>query len=289
MAQMMKARGCVDALLLDGSGSSSHASVRAGDAEIIMRNEPSDGSPRHVSSSLLLVTTATPTGVFDRAVISPVNEVYTPGSEVQFSFVAVDSSYPCRGSPALTWLRPGGVRRHLDANTGRFLADGDQTGDVTVELIDETGQVRGESTILVQNPDKIYFETDPVSIGFGDTSDLGLAVRYENREVHYKDGDFNWEIQPTEYVRKQLVSTEGGNTYETITVTDPTQMGDLKFGTVEDNRLTCLLEYLPGTDSTERRASTAKATVTVTSVKNPGCLWQCHRGSGQGTGGHHGL
>lgn len=270
MAQMMKARGCVDALLLDGSGSSSHASVRAGDAEIIMRNEPSDGSPRHVSSSLLLVTTATPTGVFDRAVISPVNEVYTPGSEVQFSFVAVDSSNtPVEEVPALTWRVQAGCAGTIDANTGRFLADGDQTGDVTVELIDETGQVRGESTILVQNPDKIYFETDPVSIGFGDTSDLGLAVRYENREVHYKDGDFNWEIQPTEYVRKQLVSTEGGNTYETITVTDPAQMGDLKFGAVEDNRLTCLLEYLPGTDSTERRASTAKATVTVTSVKNP--------------------
>ena len=46
-------------------------------------------------------------------------------------------------------------------------------------------------------------------------------------------------------------------------------MKDLNFGTVTDNQLTCLLEYTPGRDETERRASTAKATVTVTSVKNP--------------------
>ena len=57
-----------------------------------------------------------------------------------------------------------------------------------------------------------------MSIGFGDTSDLGLTARYEDREVHYKNGDFDWAIQPTEYVHKVLVNTEGGtNTYETVT------------------------------------------------------------------------
>ena len=280
MAEMMKARGCKIAMLLDGSGSSSHATVRAGDNEILMRNEPSDGSPRHVSSSLLLVTKAAPTGVFDRADISPVNEVYTPGSQVQFTYVPVDSSNtPVETVPALTWQLKEGSVGSIDPNTGLFTADENQTGEVTAQLVDDGGQVRGESTILVQNPDEISFETDPVSIGFGDTSDLGLTVRYEGRDVHYKDGDFNWKIQPTEYTRKKFLREEpiindkgqitGYNRiYETLTVTNEDEMDDLKLGTVADNQLTCLLEYTPGTDETEKRASTAKATVIVTSVEN---------------------
>lgn len=267
MAEMMKARGCEIALMLDGSGSSSHATVRAGDDEILMRNEPSDGSPRHVSSSLLLVTTAAPTGIFDRADISPVNEVYTPGSQVQFTYVPVDSSNtPVEEVPALTWQLKEGSAGSIDPNTGLFTADENQTGEVTVQLVDDGSQVRGESTILVQNPDEIYFETDPVSIGFGDTSDLGLTVRYEGRDVHYKDGDFDWDIQPTEYAHKVK---QADGTYQTVTETDTAKMADLKLGEVYDNQLTCLLEYTPGTDETEKRASTAKATVTVTSVKNP--------------------
>jgi exopolysaccharide biosynthesis protein/predicted phosphodiesterase len=267
MAEMMKARGCVSALLLDGSGSSSHATLRAGDGEILMRNEPSDGSPRHVSSSLLLVTSAAPTGVFDRADISPVNEVYTPGSQVQFTYVAVDSSNaPVDEVPTLTWQLKAGSAGSIDSATGMFAADENQTGNVTVQLVDEQGQVRGESTILVQNPDEISFETDPVSIGFGDTSDLGLTVRYEGRDVHYKDGDFTWDILPTEYTHK--IKNDAGS-YQAVTETAPDMMGHLNLGEVTDNQFTCLLEYTPGTDETERRASTAKATVTVTSAKAP--------------------
>lgn len=266
MAEMMRARGCEIALMLDGSGSSSHATVRAGDDEILMRNEPSDGSPRHVSSSLLLVTTAAPTGIFDRADISPVNEVYTPGSQVRFTYVPVDSSNtPVETVPALTWQLKAGSAGSIDPNTGLFTADENQTGEVTVQLVDDGSQVRGESTILVQNPNEITFETDPVSIGFGDTSDLGLTVRYEGRDVHYKDDDFDWDIQPKEYAHK-VKQTDG--TYQTVTENDPAKMADLKLGEVYDNQLTCLLEYTPGTDETERRASTATATVTVTSVKD---------------------
>lgn len=267
MAEMMKARGCVSALLLDGSGSSSHATMRAGDSELLMRNEPSDGSPRHVSSSLLLVTKAAPTGTFDRADISPVNEVYTPGSQVWFTYVPVDSSNtPVEDVPTLTWQLKAGSTGSIDSGTGLFTADENQTGEVTVQLVDEQGQVRGESTILVQNPDEISFASETVSVGYGDTSDLGLTVRYDGRDVHYKDGDFTWDIQPTEYAHK--VKQSDGS-YVTVTETDPEKMDELDFGTVQNNQLTCTPLYTPGESETEQRASTAKAVVTVTSVNAP--------------------
>ena len=269
MAEMMKAKGCVDALLLDGSGSSSHASLRAGDSEVILRNSPSDGSARHVSSCLLLVTKAASDGIFARAEISPVNEVYTPGSEINFSYIPVDSSNtPVDSSavPALTWQLADGSAGSIDPKTGVYTADAAQTGEVTVQLVDSEGTVRGESTVLVQVPDSITFSAETASIGFGDTSDLGLTVQYQGRNVNYKDGDFEWDIQPTEYVHKVKVSD---GAYQTVTETDPGEMQYLNLGTVSDNMLTCLLEYTKGTDETERRASTATALITVTSVHNP--------------------
>jgi len=279
MAQMMKARGCVDVLLLDGSGSSSHATLRAGDSGILMRNEPSDGSPRHISSSILLVTKATPTGEFAKAEISPTNEVYTPGSTVNFTYVAVDSSNAAVEEdkiPQLTWKLTGDSKGSI-TQQGVFTADETQTGNVTVQLVDANELVYGESTILVQNPDSISFKSETVSLGLGDTSDLGLTVRYEGRDVHYKDGDFEWKIQPTEYTRKHRLDDKPiyntdkvliGHEYETLTVTDQGEMKDLELGTVSDNKLTCVLRYTPGTDETEKRVPTAKATVTVTSKAN---------------------
>ena len=238
VAQMMKAKGCVNALMLDGSGSTTYASLRAGDTEYILRNSPSDGSARHVSSCLLLVTKEISDGVFARAEISPVNEVYTPGSEINFSYIPVDSSNtPVDSSavPALTWQLADGSAGSIDPQTGVYTADAAQTGEVTVQLVDSEGTVRGESTVLVQVPDSITFSAETASIGFGDTSDLGLTVQYQGRNVNYKDGDFEWDIQPTEYVHKVKVSD---GVYQTVTETDPGEMQYLNLGTVSDNMLT---------------------------------------------------
>ena len=70
VAQMMKARGCQTALLLDGSGSSTFVSRREGDSQVITRNNPSDGQERQVSSSLFIVSDVKATGEFDHAVIT---------------------------------------------------------------------------------------------------------------------------------------------------------------------------------------------------------------------------
>ncbi len=59
-AQLMLSLGCVDALNLDGGGSSTFCTRGRGDDEIEVKNNPSDGSPRAVSSTLLFYSTAEP-------------------------------------------------------------------------------------------------------------------------------------------------------------------------------------------------------------------------------------
>ena len=273
VAQMMKARGCQTAVLLDGSGSSTFVSRRDGDSKPQTRNHPSDGQERQVSSSIFFISRAKADGIFDHATIAPTNEVYTPGSVVNFTAAGADRS----GAPAplpsgLTWTVDAAYGI-IDSATGIFQSNG-TTGDVRVYL-NQGGTQVGSTIITIADPDQITFAEASVSMGNGDTGDLGLRVYYQQREVHYRDGDLNWDIQPTQYSRKEYAS---GTRYETVTETNPNRMQYLTVGTVSNNKLTIAPVYTgtnlnQGTDYTlaeiEKTATAITATVTVSSKTNP--------------------
>ena len=192
VAEMMKARGCQTALLLDGSGSSTFVSRREGDSQVITRNNPSDGQERQVSSSLFIVSDVKATGEFDHAVITPVNEVYTPGSTVQFTAVGADPSGAPAPLPENASWSVDSTYGSIGGSTGVFTSNG-SLGEVTVSL-QSGGETVGEATITIAAPDQLLFSSEKVNVGFGDTSDLGLQVRYQGRNVNYKDGDFQWTL-----------------------------------------------------------------------------------------------
>ena len=110
VAEMMKARGCQTALLLDGSGSSTFVSRREGDSQVITRNNPSDGQERQVSSSLFIVSDVNATGEFDHAGHHPGQRSPTPPAPpCQLQAVGADPSgapRPCRKTPAGRWIPP---------------------------------------------------------------------------------------------------------------------------------------------------------------------------------------
>lgn len=273
VAQMMKARGCQTAIMLDGSGSSTFVSRRAGDKEPQTRNHPSDGQERQVSSSIFFISQAKASGIFDHAAITPANEVYTPNSTVTFTAAGADSSGAAAPLPAgLTWTVDS-TYGTIDSTTGQFTSNG-TTGDVTVYL-NQDGKTVGETTITIANPDEITFAESAVSMGKGDTGNLGVRVYYQKREVHYRDGDLQWDIQPTQYSRKEYVS---GTRYDTVTENDSNRMQFLTVGTVTDNKLTVDPIYtgknLKQNESytlaeIEKTATAITATVTVSSKTNP--------------------
>ena len=94
----MESLGCVQAVNLDGGGSSTFATQREGESEnstsagLTLRCRPSDGYERKVSNTIMVLSKAQPTGQFDHAVLTPNAEVYTPGSTVQFSAAGVDAA-----------------------------------------------------------------------------------------------------------------------------------------------------------------------------------------------------
>ena len=212
----MEALGCVQAVNLDGGGSSTFATQREGESEnntsagLTLRCRPSDGYERKVSNTIMVLSNAKPTGEFDHAVLTPNNEVYTPGSAVQFVAAGVDAAGSSADVPedaAWTVISGNGT---IDAN-GLLNTAADTCGEVTVGL-KSAGKIVGQTSIQVQWPDKLDFTNSSVSIDFGETSDLTFKPTWQGREVKYKDGDFEWtldESKPISYKYNALVEEKG--------------------------------------------------------------------------------
>ena len=207
LAAIMIENGCVDAVQLDGGGSATYLAKYAGTDELTLANSPSDGQERSVSSSLLVVSNAEPTGVFDSAVISPTNEVYTPGSVVNFTAIGADTAgYGVSIPEGAMWRvaensEVDGVITGVPAESGvqaaaKFEADEGAVGTATIEMVYQD-EVVGTATIELQWPDALTMENSRFSLDFSEETDFGIAAYWQTREVHLKSGDLEWEIGDT--------------------------------------------------------------------------------------------
>lgn len=212
LAELLLANGCVDALYLDGGGSASFSTVREGTEKLVVRNSPSDGLERTVTSALLLVSNEVSDGNFDHASVYPNNEVYTPGSTVEFEALGADKA----GQPADV---PADLSWYVSPDQGTITADGvftakaGYTGKVEVSL--RRGQtVYGQTSIEIADIDNLYFTSESISLDFDSNSDLGLVAKCRRRNIHFKAGDFTWKIQSkTEGVTDAQVGDMNGNIF----------------------------------------------------------------------------
>lgn len=223
LAAMFVAQGCVIAMNLDGGGSATYASVREGTDKLAVQNSPSDGTPRTVSTTLLVVSTAAADGEFDHASLTPNNEYYTPTlasanpTTVQFEAVGVDASGASCDLPetGLTWALADGYADagSIDQATGLFTAAKGYTGTVAVEYL-YNGAVVGSTSVQIVEPDEIAFSGTGVSLDFSEATDLGLTVKGAGVALNFKAGDFTWTVDcTTDGVAADLFGTMNGNTF----------------------------------------------------------------------------
>ena len=196
LASVMMGLGCVDVINLDGGGSTTYLARYEGEQYLGLKDKPSDGQERAVSSSLFIVSTATPTGEFDHASISPSGDLYTPSAKIQFTATGVDSSgasapLPGDGAFALADNSFGTITPE-----GYFVSNG-KLGTVEVKYI-SGGKDCGTASIDIVEPEEIYFSTEEVSLGFEAVSDLGLTVKYKSRDVNVTPDDIIWEMTNNE-------------------------------------------------------------------------------------------
>lgn len=192
-AEFLAAQGVVNAIYLDGGGSATYASKREGTSDLTIRNRPSDGVERTVSSALLLVSTAEQDGVFDHASLSPNNTVYTPNSQIRFSAIGVDKNGGHAELPDnVSWSVTDSKCGTIDAD-GLFTPAKNYKGEVTTLLLVD-GKSAGRTTVTIADITDLSFSSAEASLDFGASSDLGLIAKSSGRDIVYKDGDFRWTV-----------------------------------------------------------------------------------------------
>lgn len=294
LARIMIGLGCVTALNFDGGGSTTYLAKYEGSDVLTLGNRPSDaGVERKVSSSVFVVSTAKPSGEFDHASLTPNNELYTPGSSVDFSAVGVDSAGMSADLPedGKFVLDDASAAFGTITDDGKFTSNGTK-GVVAVNYMSD-GKVAGSTSIEIVDPDEIYFSDSEVSLGFEEENDLGLEVKYKDRDVNYKDGDFVWSTtydalsneQKFEYNNKNVILKDGALYYyekiqsgkeasyqlkEALTAEETTDFYNTILGTFKNNKfISSSGNSVTGTVTVKYASSDLSASVKVIIGKLP--------------------
>lgn len=93
LAKRLLEMGCVDAVNLDGGGSTTIGTVYPGKDGFSVINKPSDGYERKVSTVIGLVNTASKSTKAEKLFIYPYTENYLSGATETFSAYATDKNY----------------------------------------------------------------------------------------------------------------------------------------------------------------------------------------------------
>ncbi len=183
IAQIMLEAGCVEAVNLDGGGSSTYLSKPAGKDDIELVNVPSDGYDRSVATSLVAISTSAPSTSFDHAVVLSDYEYITAGTSMQFTATGVSNTGNAAVIPEGAYWRVSNTAiATINQATGLFTAVA--TGDVTVQFI-VNGEVKGEKVINVVLPDDIKFVENRITAVYGVPKKIDVTVWYQGHKVAF--------------------------------------------------------------------------------------------------------
>ena len=191
LAQILLEAGCVDAVNLDGGGSTTFVAKQPGDESLSVVNRPSDGFARSVSTSWMIVSTAPSSTAFDHAVIESAYDHLTIGTSQQMSAVGISPSGNAVEIPEGAYWAVSDERWGSITEDGLFTAHRFGTEQVYLMLGDD---VIGSKTINVVVPDNIRFTKNNVDTVYGATVELPVKVYYQGKEIAFNDTDIVFSL-----------------------------------------------------------------------------------------------
>ena len=204
IAQIMLEAGCVEAVNLDGGGSTTYVAKQPGTEELAVISRPSDGAARSVATSLMMVSTAPSSTAFDHAVVESDYNNMTIGSTVHVAAKGVSATGNTAELPeGTTWTLSDDRMGTINAD-GAFTAARVGSVEVCLMLGD---QIIGSKTINVVYPDNVYFTKSNVNAVYGQSVNLPVKALYEGKEVAIKASDLIF------YLSNDAVGTIDGFTF----------------------------------------------------------------------------
>ncbi|RSK54677.1 hypothetical protein EJA13_05205 [Bacillus canaveralius] len=191
LRDLMFEMGAVDALNLDGGGSSTFITRTNGESGLSVVNHPSDGFERSVANSFLVVSTAAEDALTQLAV-QPDHLLMLAGSSYDFNAKGMDAAYnPVAMNGEPQWRVSDGAIGSVDSagifTSGQTPASG--------ELIADLNGSTGTSRITVVNQlSALHLPQDSLTVKRGEEMNFAVKAISNGRAVHAHPANFKWEI-----------------------------------------------------------------------------------------------
>ena len=199
VAQRLIELGCVEAICMDGGGSTTIGVTYPDGSSMEVVNSPSDGSQRANSTAIFLTTELQPTGELDSYYVTPTDNLLLSGAAVQLSASGLDTHYYPTSGYEVEWeVTEGGGT--VDEN-GLFTA-GTESG--TSRVTADDGYASGTVSITtVSTPDSITLSDEStgaavtsLNLDPGGQMDLKASASYRSLDLTAQDTCFTWTADP---------------------------------------------------------------------------------------------
>ena len=199
VAQRLIELGCVEAICMDGGGSTTIGVTYPDGSSMEVVNSPSDGSQRANSTAIFLTTELQPTGELDSYYVTPTDNLLLSGATVQLSASGLDTHYYPTSGYEVEWeVTEGGGT--VDEN-GLFTA-GTESG--TSRVTADDGYASGTVSITtVSTPDSITLSDEStgaavtsLNLDPGGQMDLKASASYRSLDLTAQDTCFTWTADP---------------------------------------------------------------------------------------------
>jgi len=199
VAKRLVELGCVEAVCMDGGGSTTLGATLPGQSGFSLLSSPSDGTERTISNAIFLVADRTEPGTAQQLSLSPGDAILFPGSKLRLSAMATD-----RLGQTVTRYLNNQVTYTVPAEGGTvangILTAGSEAGSYTLEAAADG--LTGTSRItIIPTPDRISLrnsETDTavsaLTVTPGQTVHLTVDAVYRNLPMDCRNADFTWGI-----------------------------------------------------------------------------------------------
>ncbi len=186
-AEAMRALGCVDALNLDGGGSTTFVLRTPGAMKTSVVNNVSGNSPRQVANAVVLMNTA-PTLYAKNLVISSSRLVLAGGEYDLAVSAAYDDNYkPCPVPSLIEWETDSYVNEITDS--GKLFARAAETTTVNAYGDRASGSTNIE---VVDNISKITTDKTEITANAGETVQIVACAMLDGRAVDSPQELFSW-------------------------------------------------------------------------------------------------
>ncbi len=253
--------GCVDAINLDGGGSTSFALQFPGETTATVSNKPSGGYLRPVSNFLFFKNNLNKTGKPFSLTIYPLTSYVLTGATTQFSAKAADTAYYALPLSSAVNFKLNNAANSTITQDGTFTA----LDDGTVTLTAASGSLTATRDIVcVKTPTDIEIIDEATSkqvtsISLKRTEQINLTANaYKTYNLlEAKDNNFKWECDDNigsidskgSFTAADVLKAEG-NIYVTAgdkTVTLPVKI--TRTGNESDEELYTTLDVVKESDS----------------------------------------